>query len=106
MFQSQKKKINKKKLIKKIASPKNSFLGFFYYVEFKEWKIYFNTIGCLFMLYTVIYDRILAVKHYIHCVNCIYIDSDPISEANYITAIQDVHSKFQTMYSATKSIVK
>ena len=42
------KKFKKKNIVKK----KLFFMGFYYYLQFKGRKVFFNTIECLFMLYT------------------------------------------------------
>ena len=39
-------------LEKKIMSKKNVFMVFYYYLKFKGRKVFFNTLECLFMLYT------------------------------------------------------
>ena len=44
---------NKKKCLKKTIVNKNLFLMvFYYYLQFKGRKVFFNTLECLFMLYT------------------------------------------------------
>ena len=54
VMQSKKKVFfNKKTVFKKKTSQKKCFFMFFYYhLQFKGRKVFFNTLECLFMLYT------------------------------------------------------
>ena len=44
--------LNKNVFKKKTLSPKIFFMFFYYYLQFKGRKMFFNTLECLFMLYT------------------------------------------------------
>ena len=61
--------LNKKLVFLKTIVKKKTFFTFFYYLQFKGRKVFFNTLECLFMLHT-------SCKTYLTCIMSFYMGQD------------------------------